>query len=62
MWSSWGTWAMSVLPVELPNTSTIQKEPLTSDMALAGVAQWIEHQPVNGKVASSIPSQSTCLG
>ena len=33
-----------------------------NDMALAGVAQWIEHQPVNGKVASSIPSQSTCLG
>ena len=30
--------------------------------ALAGVAQWIEQQPANRKVASSIPSQSTCLG
>ena len=30
--------------------------------ALAGVAQWIEHQAVNRKVASSIPSQGTCLG
>ena len=30
--------------------------------ALAGVAQWTEHQPVNRKVASSIPSQGTCLG
>ena len=31
-------------------------------LALADVAQWIEHQPVNGQVASSIPSQGTCLG
>ena len=30
--------------------------------ALAGVAQWTEHQPVNQKVASSIPGQGTCLG
>ena len=30
--------------------------------ALAGVAQWIEHQPVNQGVASSIPGQGTCLG
>ena len=29
--------------------------------ALAGVAQWIEHWPANQKVASSIPSQGTCL-
>ena len=28
----------------------------------AGVAQWIEHQPANPKVTSSISSQSTCLG
>ena len=27
--------------------------------ALAGVAQWIEHQPANQKVAGSIPSQGT---
>ena len=30
--------------------------------ALVGVAQWIECQPVNLKVASLIPSQGTCLG
>ena len=30
--------------------------------ALAGVAQWIEHQPVNQRVTGSIPSQGTCLG
>ena len=29
--------------------------------ALAGVAQWIEHQPANQGVAGSIPSQGTCL-
>ena len=31
-------------------------------IALAGVAQWIEHRPVNQKVTGSIPSQGTCLG
>ena len=30
-------------------------------MALAGVAQWIEHWPMNQRVASLIPSQGTCL-
>ena len=30
--------------------------------SLASVAQWIEHQPANQKVAGSIPSQGTCLG
>ena len=30
--------------------------------ALAGVAQWIEHWTVKQRVASSIPSQGTCLG
>ena len=30
--------------------------------ALAGVAQWTEHRPLNQRVASSIPSQGTCLG
>ena len=30
--------------------------------ALAGVAQWIEHQPVNQSVTGSIPSQGTWLG
>ena len=30
--------------------------------SLADVAQWIEHRPLNQRVASSIPSQGTCLG
>ena len=30
--------------------------------ALAGVAQWIEFQPVNQRVMGSIPNQGTCLG
>ena len=33
-----------------------------SSSALAGVAQWIERRPVNQRVASTIPSQGTCLG
>ena len=30
--------------------------------AWAGIAKWIEHKPVNQRVASLIPSQGTCLG
>ena len=30
--------------------------------APAGVPQWIECQPANQRVASSIPNQGTCLG
>ena len=33
-----------------------------SSLALAGVAQWIEHGPVNQRVTGLIPSQGTCLG
>ena len=29
---------------------------------MAGVAQWIEHQPVSERVAGLIPSQDTWLG
>ena len=32
------------------------------NIALAGVAQWIECQTVNQRVTSSSPSQGTCLG
>ena len=32
------------------------------NIALPGVAQWIECPPVNQMVAGSIPSQGTCLG
>ena len=31
------------------------------NLALTGVAQWIEHQPPNRKVKDSIPNQGTCL-
>ena len=31
-------------------------------LALAGVAQWIECQPVDQRVTGSILSQGTCLG
>ena len=30
--------------------------------ALAGEAQWTDHQPANQRVNGSIPSQVTCLG
>ena len=30
--------------------------------ALADVAQWVEYQPANQRVASPIPSWGTCLG
>ena len=36
----------------------VQKRP----GALSGVAQWIEHRPVNQRVTGLIPSQGTCLG
>ena len=32
-----------------------------SGCALAGAAQWIECQPLNQRITSSIPSQGTCL-
>ena len=35
---------------------------IKNSWARAGVAQWIEHRPVNQRVAGSIPSQGTCLG
>ena len=38
------------------------KETIKRSLALAGVAQWIECQPENQRVTSSIPSQGTCLG
>ena len=40
----------------------MKKESKKLRIALAGVAQWIECQPANQRVPSSIPSQGTCLG
>ena len=38
-----------------------QRQARTQAHALAGVAQWMEHQPANQKDAGSIPGQGTCL-
>ena len=35
---------------------------LFQERSLAGVAQWIECQPVNQRVTGSIPTQGTSLG
>ena len=53
-------WILEVKPmkVQRPHFGIIKYK----HFALAGVAQWIEHQPVNQRVTSSIPSQGTCLG
>ena len=47
-----------VLPLSAFSSLTIQN----IFLALAGMAQWIERQPVNQKLAGSIPCQGTCLG
>ena len=52
------------LPKEDRNISNKQPNPTstrTGGTALAGVAQWIECWHANQRVASSIPSQGTCL-
>ena len=41
---------------------TISVSILKCFLALAGVAQWIEHWPENQKVTGLIPSQGTRLG
>ena len=46
---------------------TLRKEPsgllsVLTQVALTGVAQWIEHGPANQRVAGLIPSRGTCLG
>ena len=39
-----------------------KREGKGQEIALAGVAPWIDHQPVNQRVTGSIPSQGTYLG
>ena len=48
--------------IKLPKNKDKEKILKTARGALASVAQWTEHRLVNKKVASSIPSQCTCLG
>ena len=57
-------WSERAEPGFEPKQSGAGAQQLLSEAvwALAGVAQWIEHQPSNQSVASSIPSQGTCLG
>ena len=64
--------AHTLLPRGCPGANvfpTAGKSPLHSGsvrklqcLALASVAQWIEHWPKNQRAAGSIPSQGTCLG
>ena len=46
----------------LPRLTPYHSKNKMKHIALAGVAQWIEHQPVNQRIAGLIPSQGTCLG
>ena len=50
-------WLLSMMLCMLPTTLGSPK----LSPALAGVAQWIECQPANQKVAGWIPSQGTFL-
>ena len=45
-----------------PHSCPVISSLISDFLALAGVAQWIEHLTVKQRVASSIPSQGTCLG
>ena len=57
-----GNWSMLLchIYVSLP-VSPLSPLSKKNKCALAGVAQWIECQPANQRVAGSIPSQGTCL-
>ena len=46
----------------VPQVAVILMELKITDAGTAGVAQWIERQPVNQRVSGSIPSQGTCVG
>ena len=50
---------MSIITLDVNDLNISIKR---QNLALAGVAQCIEHRPANQRVASSIPSQGTCLG
>ena len=43
-------------------TKYVLEGSLKKTRTLAGVAQWIERPAAKQRVASSIPSQGTCLG
>ena len=49
----------NAIPIKIPIIYQVVKKVW---LALAAVAQWIEHWPANQRVTGSIPSQGTCLG
>ena len=55
----WLCYYLHLTVEESEATRSFKKKP---SGALAGVAQWTEHWPVNQGVANSIPNQDTCLG
>ena len=50
------------LLVEMESGAAALNKVWQFQFALAGVAQWIEHRPVNQRITGSIPSQGTRLG
>ena len=40
----------------------LEEKSKTNHLPLAGMAQWVEHQPANQKVTSLILGQGSCLG
>ena len=56
------TYQISVWNSFFVDAESPSKKNIIFSLALAGVAQCIEHRPENQPVAGSIPSQGTCLG
>ena len=57
--------SMPIWSINLQQTKqeyTIGTPSQDGGIALAGVAQWIECQPSNQRVAGSIPNEGICLG
>ena len=53
---------MSGLSVPIKRQRLVIEKLKKQNSALAAVTQWIEHRPVNQRVAGWSPSQGTCLG
>ena len=53
---------LTALKIASVTMETSMEFPQKIKIALAGVAQWIECQPVTQRVTSSIPSEGTTLG
>ena len=56
-----GKWFANVEEVKQKTAQALRGIKI-DDFSLAGVAQWVECQPANQRVTSSIPSQGTCIG